>query len=89
MMNCTILSIYIFLKHINNISMYSLTCCATMNSQILCYTSQNKKHFKGTPAQPILMAAMLVYINSLLLESIKQLFYDCLIVTITRGLHQY
>ena len=72
MMNCTIFSTYIFLKTCKQyIHVFTDLLCENGLANI-CHTSQNRKYFTGTPVQPILMAA-----NSLLLESLKQLFYDC------------
>ena len=58
---CTIFSIYIFLKiYQQYIHVFTDLLCENGLTN-LCRTSQNKKHFNGTPAQPILMAVMLVY----------------------------
>ena len=62
---CTIFSIYIFLKiYQQYIHVFTDLLCENGLTN-LCRISQNKKHFNGTPAQPILMAAMLVEVLTL------------------------
>ena len=55
----------------------------------LCRTSQNKKHFNGTPAQPILMAAMLVKVLTLCCWNPLNICFMAVLLTIRHGLHQY
>ena len=65
MMNCTIFLIYIFLKTYKQyIHVFTDLLCENGLTNI-CHTSQNKKYFTGTPAQPILMAVMLVKVLTL------------------------
>ena len=54
----------------------------------LCRTSQNKKHFNGTPAQPILMAAMLVKVLTLCCWNLLNICFMAVLLTIRHGLHQ-
>ena len=65
MMNCTIFSIYIFLKTYQQYIHVYTDLLGENGLANICHTSQNKKHFSVTPAQPILMAAMLVKILTL------------------------
>ena len=55
----------------------------------LCRTSQNKKHFNGTPTQPILMAAMLVKVLTLCCWNPLNICFIAVLLTIRHGLHQY
>ena len=81
-----------FWKHINNVSMYSLTCCAKMDSQIYVIHHKTRNislELLHSPSwwQPCWLRTL--GINSLLLESLKQSFYECLILKITHGMLQY
>ena len=65
MMNCTIFSIYSFLKTYQQY-IHVLTDLLCENGLTnICRTSLNKKHFNGTPAQPILMAVIWVKVLTL------------------------
>ena len=64
-MNCTIFSIYIFLKTYQQYIHVFTDLLYENGLANIWRTSQNKKHFSGTPAQPILMAAMLVKVLTL------------------------
>ena len=91
MMNCTIFSTYIFLKTYKQyIHVFTDLLCENGLANI-CHTSQNRKYFTGTPVQPILMAAMLVYALTLCCcNPLSNCFMTVVIIlTITHGLHQY
>ena len=65
MKNYTIFSIYIYLKtHKQYIHVFTDLLCENWRANII-HTSQNRINFYGTPAQPFLMAAMLVKILTL------------------------
>ena len=91
MMNCTIFSTYIFLKTYKQyIHVFTDLLCENGLANI-CHTSQNRTYFTGTPVQPILMAAMLVYALTLCCcNPLSNCFMTVVIIlTITPGLHQY
>ena len=87
--SCTIFSIYIFLKTYQQyIHVFTDLLCENGLTN-LCRTSQNKKHFNGTPAQPILMAAMLVKVLTLCCWNPLNICFMAVLLTIRHGLHQY
>ena len=66
MKNCPIFSFYIFRKTYKQyIHVFTDLLCENGLTNI-CHSPQNKKYFSGgTPAQPILMAAVLVKVLTL------------------------